>query len=223
MNLLHPMVKNKMGKITLKIYIKKQIKQITALSFASLLMCSCFQGTPSDKPAIHLNPNMDDQERYDALEKSPFFADGRVNRMPVEGTIARGDYYEDDAYALGKDSRGNFINLIPVKVTGTLMKRGQERYNIFCAPCHSRTGNGKGIVVKRGFLPPPSFHQENVVNFKDGYIFDVISNGVRNMPAYRKQIPIADRWAIVGYVRALQRTQNATLNDIPKDKLNELN
>lgn len=223
MNLLRLMMKNKMGRITLRSYFKKQIRQISAIGFASFLMFGCFQGTPSDKPAIHLNPNMDDQERYDALEKSPFFADGRVNRMTVDGTVARGEYYEDDAYSLGKDKRGNFVDLVPIKLSSEIMQRGQERYNIFCAPCHSRSGDGKGIVVKRGYLPPPSFHLENVRDFKDGYIFDVISKGVRNMPAYRKQIPIADRWAIVGYVRALQRTQNASLKDIPKDKLNELN
>jgi len=207
----------------LKTHFINRLRHIFLTAFLSLFLYSCFQGTPSDKPAIHLNPNMDDQQRYDALEKSPFFADGRVNRLTVEGTIARGEYYEDDAYALGKDARGNFIDLIPVKLTNEVMKRGQERYNIFCAPCHSKSGDGKGIVVKRGFLPPPSFHLDNVRDFKDGYLFNVITNGVRNMPAYRKQIPLSDRWAIVGYVRALQRTQNAAAEDIPKDKLNELN
>jgi mono/diheme cytochrome c family protein len=104
------------------------------------------------------------------------------------------------------------------------MARGQERYNIFCAPCHSLAGDGKGIVPKRGFLPPPSFFAEHVLDFTDGYIYEVITKGVRNMPSYKKQIPnVEDRWAIVAYVRALQRTQTATINDIPKEKLNDLN
>lgn len=217
------MMKNNIGRITLRVNFIKQIKRIFTVSVISLLLSGCFQGTPSDKPAIHLNPNMDDQQRYDPQEKSPFFADGRASRTTVEGTVARGEYYEDDAYALGKDNRGNFVDRIPMKLTPEMMKRGQERYNIYCSPCHSKAGDGKGIVVKRGFLPPPSFHQDKVRAFKDGYIFDVISKGVRNMPAYRKQIPIADRWAIIAYVRALQRTQNATIKDVPKDKLNGLN
>lgn len=206
----------------MKFYLKKIIHNAGLVTF-SLVLYGCLQGSPSDKPAIHLNPNMDDQERYDAQEKSEFFADGRTMRIPVEGTVARGDFYEDDAYASGKDFRGNFVDFIPLKLTSEIMKRGQERYNIFCAPCHSFSGDGQGIVVKRGFLPPPTFHQDNVRDFKDGYIYDVISNGVRNMPAYKKQIPIDDRWAIVGYVRALQRTQNASASDIPDEKLNELN
>lgn len=211
-----------MSKIILKIDYKNLI-QLAFLIIVSLFVSACLQGSPSDKPAIHLNPNMDDQQRYDAQEKSPFFADGRAMRTPIEGTVARGEFYEDEAYALGKNERGDYIDLIPVLLDEKIMMRGQERYNIYCAPCHSMSGDGKGIVVKRGFLPPPSFHQDNVRDFKDGYIYDVITNGVRNMPDYKKQIPIADRWAIVGYVRALQRTQNASAEDVPKDKLKELN
>lgn len=207
----------------MRVNFAKQIKQAFSVVVASVFLYGCFQGTPSDKPAIHLNPNMDDQQRYDPQEKSPFFADGRTSRLTVEGTVARGEYFEDDVYALGKDIRGNFVDLIPIKLTNEIMKRGQQRYNIYCAPCHSKSGDGKGIVVKKGFLPPPSFHQDNIRDFKDGYMFDVITNGVRNMPAYRKQIlSIDDRWAIVAYVRALQRTQNAGIEDIPEDKLNEL-
>ena len=98
-----------------------------------------------------------------------------------------------------------------------LLKRGQERFNIYCAPCHGQTGDGQGIVVQRGYLPPPSYHQDRLRKMPDGYIFDVITNGVRNMPSYRHQVPVADRWAIVSYLRALQRSQNATINDIPPE------
>jgi mono/diheme cytochrome c family protein len=96
-----------------------------------------------------------------------------------------------------------------------LLKRGQERFNIFCSPCHGRLGDGKGIVVERGYSPPPTFHSDRVRSFPDGHIFDVITNGIRNMPPYGPQIPASDRWAIVAYFRALQRSQNATVNDIP--------
>jgi mono/diheme cytochrome c family protein len=213
----------KMGRFILKFNRTNLLKRIPLALFIPILLVGCFRGTPSEKPAIHLNPNMDDQERYDPQEKSPFFADGRVMRDLVEGTVARGELNEDDAYFRGKDENGNYLKIIPVEVTMALMTRGQERYDIYCSPCHSKAGDGKGIVPKRGFLPPPSFFQENVLAFDDGYIYNVIANGVRNMPAYRKQIPVNDRWAIVAYVRALQKTHTATANDVPKDKLKELN
>jgi len=212
-----------MGKLILQAKNIIRIKRVLILISMSLFLIGCFRGTPSEETAIHLNPNMDDQERYDPQEKSTFFADGRTMRMPVEGTVARGELNEDDAVYLGKDARGNYVKTIPLNVKWELIERGQERYNIFCAPCHSLSGDGKSIVVKKGFLPPPSFHEEKVRAFDDGYIYEVITNGVRNMPDYKKQIPVEDRWAIVAYVRALQRTQNATVKDIPEDKLNELN
>jgi mono/diheme cytochrome c family protein len=212
-----------MGRSTLKRNWKKYLKTLLTLLTIMMVSMSCLRGQPSEKPPIHLNPNMDDQNRYDPQEKSKFFADGRVMRVPEEGTVARGELREDDAYYRGTDTDGEFIPKIPIKVDQALMARGQERYNIYCAPCHSRAGDGKGIVPKRGFLPPPSFHQDKIRDFADGYIYNVISNGVRNMPAYKKQIPVHDRWAIIAYVRALQRTQNATASDVPKDKLNELN
>jgi len=212
-----------MGRLILNSSIKNMLRLITLFVMLPLFFTGCFRGTPSEKPAIHLNPNMDDQQRYDPQEKSSFFADGRTMRELNEGTVARGELNEDNAYYRGMDDKGVYLKTIPVPVTKELMLRGQERYDIFCAPCHSRAGDGKGIVPKRGFLPPPSFFAENVLAFDDGYLYNVVSNGVRNMPAYKKQIPVNDRWAIIAYVRALQRTQTATANDIPKDKLKELN
>jgi len=210
-----------MGKIILESKTGTWIKRFSLLSL-SLIVLSCFRGTPSETPAIHLNPNMDDQEKFKAQGHNEFFADGRNMRMPVDGTVARGELFDDDALYHGKDEQGNYIKTIPLEVTHAFIERGQQRYNIYCAPCHSMSGDGKGIVPQRGFLPPPSFHQDKVRAFDDGYIYDVISNGVRNMPDYKKQIPVKDRWAIVAYVRALQRTQNATAGDIPEDKLKEL-
>jgi hypothetical protein len=215
------MKSNKMIKLILELKNSMYFKSLILLAIA-LVLAGCFRGTPSDKPPIHLNPNMDDQDRYNPQAKSTFFADHRTMRMPVDGTVARGELFADDAVYRGVDEKGNYIKTIPLEVTHEFMLRGQQRYNIYCSPCHSRAGDGKGIVVKRGFLPPPDFHQEKVINFADGYIYDVITNGVRNMPDYKKQIPVQDRWAIVAYVRALQRTQNATAKDIPEDKLNEL-
>ncbi len=183
-----------------------------------LSLTGCFRGLPSEKPPIHLNPNMDSQEKYKPQAKSEFFADGMTMRLPVEGTVARGDLRADDVYYTGKTAGGKTVKKLPVAITMDLLKRGQERYNIYCAPCHSPLGDGAGIIVKKGMLPPPNFHTDQVRNFDDGYFFEVISNGVRNMPGYKHQIAVADRWAIVAYIRALQRSQNASVKDLPEEK-----
>ena len=207
--------------LNLEISVYRWIKSILILALSVFLM-SCLRGKPTTVPPIHLNPNMDDQPRYDAQESSPFFNNGREMQIPVEGTVALDELNEDDALYRGKDGKGKWVTRIPVNVNQKLMARGQERYNIFCAPCHGKTGDGKGIVVQKGFMPPPSYYQENVLKFDDGYIYHVITDGIRVMPDYKKQIPVHDRWAIVAYVRALQRTRSASKNDVPKNKLNEL-
>jgi hypothetical protein len=151
------------------------------------------------------------------MEESEFFLDKSAMRMPVEGTVARGELHENTAYYYGKDDQGKFVQKAPVEFTLKLLERGQKRYNIYCTPCHGSTGYGQGIIVKKGFLPPPSFHLDRLRESEDGYIFDVISKGIRNMPSYQYQIPVSDRWAIVGYFRALQRSQYATEKEIPED------
>jgi mono/diheme cytochrome c family protein len=123
-------------------------------------------------------------------------------------------------FGLGKDDK--YIDSVPVDITLALLQRGQERYNIFCAPCHSKVGDGKGVLVTKGYVPPPTFHAERLRDIPDGYIYDVIMNGVRNMPSYKYQIPVNDRWAITAYVRALQLNQNATLDDVPKEMRDQL-
>ncbi len=175
----------------------------------------CYQGMPSKKPPIHINPNMDDQPKYQTQAESKFFANGQAMRMPVEGTIARGSLHDDVVYFTGKDARGKLVKTAPVAPTLEVLQRGQDRFNIFCSPCHGRLGDGAGMVVKRGMFPPPTYHQERIRNLEDGHIFDVITNGIRNMPSYKSQVPVADRWAIVNYVRALQRSQNAQAKDVP--------
>ena len=187
-----------------------------------IILVSCSQERPSVDPPIHLNPNMDDQPKYEAMEESKFFLDKSAMRMPVIGTVARGKLNEDSRYYLGKNTNDTFVKKMPVTITLPLLKRGQKRFNIYCSPCHGQTGAGQGIVIKKGFLPPNSFHIDRLRDIEDGYIFDVISNGLRNMPSYGYQVPVADRWAIVSYVRALQRSQNATINDIPEDIKNNM-
>lgn len=187
-----------------------------------IFISGCTRETPSDKTPIHLNPSMDNQQKYKPQAESKFFANGSAMRMPVDGTVARDFLRDDDRFYEGKNPDSTFVKEAPVEVTTQLLNRGRERFDIYCSPCHSRVGDGKGIMVERGYLPPPSFHTDRIRNMPDGKIFDVITNGLRNMPSYGHQVNPHDRWAIVKYLRALQRSHDATINDIPtelKDKI----
>jgi cytochrome c len=167
---------------------------------------------------VHLVQNMDDQPRYKAQSESRFFADGLSMREPIEGTVPRGWLRLDSSvYYEGKDAGGNLVEKSPLIATMELLERGRQRYDIYCAPCHGRVGDAKSTVVKQGMLAPPSFHEQRLRDTADGHFYEVITDGVRNMPPYRYQIPVKDRWAIVAYVRALQRSQNATENDVPSE------
>lgn len=189
---------------------------------AALLLSGCTRERTSEKTPIHLNPNMDNQEKYKAQAESRFFADGATMRTPVEGTVARGELRDDTKYFTGKDEKGNFIKKNPLAVTMEGLQRGQERFNIYCSPCHSKVGDGKGIMIEKGYVPPPSFHIDRIRDMTDGEIYDIISNGIRNMPSYRHQIHPDDRWLIILYLRALQRSQNAKLIDIPEQIRNTI-
>lgn len=186
----------------------------------ALAGCSLRPGPNS--PPIQVHPDMDNQPKYKAQAASPFFADGRASHLPVEGTIARGQLKEDDALFTGKTG-GEYVKTIPLPINEALLRRGQERFNISCAPCHGRTAYGNGMVAQRanGALVPANLHEERIRQVPDGYIFDVITNGVRTMQSLRHQIPEQDRWAIIAYVRALQRSQHATAADVPAgEKIN---
>ena len=162
--------------------------------------------------------DMQDQPKSIPLRPSSFFNDGRSERPLVEGTVARGHLNADTAFYTGKvDNKP--IDAFPFPVTRAVLNRGQERYNIYCSPCHDRLGNGHGMIAQRGFNhpPPQSYHIDRLRQAPVGYFFDVITNGVGAMPDYAAQIDPADRWAIVAYVRVLQLSQNASLNDVPPD------
>ena len=201
------------------------MKNITVIIFlfcAAIFISGCYRGRPSKKPPIHLVPDMDSQPRYDSQEESGYFEDAATMRLPVQGTIAIGQLNEDVAYYQGKNNSGAFVRDMPVEITLPMLRRGQQRFNIYCTSCHSRIGDGNGIVVKKGYLPPPTFHSERLRNVEDGHIFDVITNGIRNMPSHAHQIPVEDRWAIVAYIRALQKSQNATIDDVPVELREEI-
>ena len=158
--------------------------------------------------------DMHDTPRYEPLEASTFFADGRGSRMPVANTVARGMLREDDHLYQGKID-GELTDIFPMPVTAEVRARGQERFNVFCSPCHGRTGQGNGMVVQQGFRAPPSYHEARLRNAPAGYFFDVMTHGFGAMSDYSSQISISDRWAIAAYIRALQRSQQATIDDVP--------
>ena len=181
----------------------------------------CSRGLPREKRPLQVIPDMEFQPKYKAQGESPLFADGRAMRTPPEGTVARGTLKEDPAYFEGKVGDTYLVHN-PRPLSGELLARGRARFNIYCSPCHDRTGSGKGMVVASGLVPPPSFHEDRIVGVDDGYIFEVITKGVRTMPSYAAQIPVEDRWAIVAYVRALQRSRRGTLADVPAESRKEL-
>ena len=181
------------------------------------------RGRISDKPPIHINPNMDAMERFEAQEENPIFDDHRAMRPPVPGTVARGMLRSDVRFFTGRDSTGAFVSIMPVRKTQDLYLRGQERYDIYCAVCHGKAGDGQGILMTGGYgFAPIGYHDDRLRGIEDGYLFDVITRGIRTMPGYAQQIPVADRWAIVAYMRALQLSQHATAGDIPADILSSL-
>ena len=158
--------------------------------------------------------DMQNQPKYIPLRPSSFFADGRSERPLVDGTVARGHLDDDFLYYTGKGPDGQPSNEFPFPVTRDVLARGQARFNIYCSPCHDRLGNGLGMIVRRGYRRPPSYHIDRLRKVPNGYIFDVITNGFGAMPDYAAQIAPRDRWAIVAYVRALQLSQNASVNDL---------
>jgi len=155
--------------------------------------------------------DMQDQPKYKPQRPSEFFADGRDGRPEVDGTIARGELNEDTAYYNGKDAAGKDVDAFPIAVDKAVIARGHQRYDIYCAPCHGRLGNGMGMIVQRGFKQPPSYHIDRLRNAP------VVTNGYGAMLNYSQQIQVRDRWAIVAYIRALQYSQNASVNDLPTE------
>ena len=158
--------------------------------------------------------DMHDQPKYRGLRGSDFFADGQGARPLVANTVARGHLNDDALLATGKEGQ-NDATEFPFPVTEQVMARGHERFDIYCSPCHGRTGEGNGMVVRRGFRRPPSYAEDRLRDAPIGHFYDVITNGFGAMPDYASQIRVADRWAIVAYIRALQLGGHAALADVP--------
>ena len=170
-----------------------------------------------------LRQRMYDQEKYEAHEATTFFKDGLTSRAPIEGTVARGGLRLDTHLNEGKVN-GELATTLPpsIEFNRALLERGQQRYNIYCTPCHDRTGSGNGIVVQRGLKQPPSLHQDRLRNAAIGYYFDVITNGFGSMFSYASRIPVNDRWAVAAYIRALQFSQEAAYDELPAEDQRQL-
>jgi mono/diheme cytochrome c family protein len=153
---------------------------------------------------------MDDQPKVLAQTASEFFYNGSSMREPVPGTVAIDGLKEDAAFFTGKGADGQFVAKIPVTTDEALLERGRQRYVIYCQPCHDARGDGKGILFQRGNVPTASFHDEKILKYADGQIFDIMTNGMGLMPSYRWPIPTADRWAIIAYIRELERKRQAS-------------
>jgi mono/diheme cytochrome c family protein len=193
------------------------------LSWVPLALIARARQVKSAKPRIQVVPDMDNQPKFGPQSRNRLFADRRAMRPPVEGTVARGALREDDGLYRGA-AGGVWIEQMPVPLTDQLLRRGRERYDIYCSPCHGLSGYGDGMIAKRAdalqegtWTPPASSHSELVRGRPVGHLYNTITNGIRNMPAYGPQITVEDRWAVVAYLRALQRSQSATVEDVPPE------
>ncbi|GAB4237374.1 MAG: hypothetical protein Kow00109_11320 [Acidobacteriota bacterium] len=186
-----------------------------AARWGALLALATWIGTSSCRLDMH------DQPRYESYEASDFFEDGSAGRIPPRGTVAQGELFADELLYTGK-LNGQDADVLPFPVTRELLDRGQERFNIFCSPCHDRAGTGHGIIVERGMKQPPSLHILRLREAPIGHFFDVITNGYGEMFSYASRIPPRDRWAIAAYIRALQLSQNAATDELTPADLRRL-
>ena len=181
---------------------------LLALLAATALVAGCRQ-------------DMHDGPRYEAFEASSTFSDNRASRTPPAGTVARGWQRDDEALYTGKIN-GVTVDQFPFAIGREDLGRGQQRFNIYCSPCHGRLGDGNGMVVQRGLRQAASYHNDRLRQERIGYFFDVITNGFGAMQGYAEQVPVRDRWLIASYVRVLQFSQNAPAADVPAERRSEL-
>ena len=179
---------------------------VSFVSFVSLTLAAL--GVSACRQDMH------DQPKYVPMRQSTFFADARSARPIVEGTVPRGHLRDDELMYTGKVG-GQDATMFPAPIDAGTMARGRERFDIYCSPCHARTGLGDGMVVLRGYRRPPSLLQDRLRDAPVGHFFDVITNGFGAMPDYATQIRAEDRWAIIAYIRALQLSGHATLAEVP--------
>jgi mono/diheme cytochrome c family protein len=191
-----------------------RLPALLALAAAGIGLAGC-SNFPSRSPQVWIWDDMKKQPKYKSQLSSPFFADGRASRRPVEGTVSEEGYRADESRATGVAAGNVYVARNPQPLTRETLLRGQAKFNVYCAPCHDRTGSGRGIVALRSGWLPGNLVEDRIAAMVDGEIFHVATMGRRTMPGYRFQVSDEDRWAIVAYVRALQRARRATINDVP--------
>ncbi len=198
---------------------------VAVMSVVPFALAAKARYTKSDSPRIHLIQDMDSQPKYKAQRENPFFADNRADRPAIDGTVAVGEAREDDKLYKGREG-GAWARTFPsqIALNDATMERGRQRFGIYCTPCHGQIGLGDGMVAKRAdslaqgtWIPPTNMTQDYLRSMPVGQLFNSISNGIRNMPGYASQIKTEDRWAIIMYVRALQRSRNGSVSDVPPD------
>ncbi len=194
------------GRWTLR--VGRSSARAVAIAAACLALAACRQ-------------DMHDAPSYDPLQQTNFFANGAASRPLVANTVARGQLRADEHLYTGKVN-GQVATEFPMPVTQAVLDRGQERFNVYCSPCHGRTGEGNGMIVQRGFRAPPSYHQDRLRDAPVGYFFDVMTNGFGAMQDYSAQVTVPDRWAIAAYIRVLQLSRHATVDDVPADRRGDL-
>jgi hypothetical protein len=199
------------------------MRRLLVFTLFAALLVGC-RGRQSEAPPIHPHLSMDFQEKFQPQTYNPLFEDEASMRKPPTGTVARGQLRANSELFEGRTDNGEYVERIPVAVNRAVLERGQSQYNVYCAPCHGRSGDGNGIIMRGdyGYTPASSYHVDRLRQVTDGYLYDVIANGVRNMPAYAQQIPVRDRWAIVAYIRALQRSQYARPEGLPESLVKRL-
>jgi mono/diheme cytochrome c family protein len=202
------------------------------LAFLCLLTVSVMgiRGMNSTLPPIEVFPDMDRQAKFKPQTPSKFFGDGRADRLPVPGTVPHGrgvvadpDFLRaDDAHYAGKNADGSFVRGFPVEVNAALLKKGGERFQIYCQPCHGALGDGNGITKQYGMIATPSYHDDRIRNMPEGEIFNTITHGKNTMSSYADKLSPDERWAVIAYVRALQRAHHATIDDVPLENRGDL-
>jgi hypothetical protein len=212
-------------------FVAPTLAILIAVALVPLALAAKARVSRSTSPRVHLVPDMDQTRAYKPQQRNRVFRDGRADRPPVPGTVARGELFQDDHLHRGKVGE-EWARDLPVPLTRELLSRGRDRYAIFCATCHGLSGNGLGPTAIRAespdvlsqgtWTPPTPYDNEQVRNRAPGHLFNTITNGIRNMPAYGPQIPVPDRWAIVSYVQALIRARHSSIEDVPQDMREKL-
>ncbi|MGC4073199.1 MAG: cytochrome c [Nibricoccus sp.] len=197
---------------------------VLALAVVGTVSIFGFRGSISTKPPLEVFPDMDRQAKYKAQAASPFFADGRADRPLPAGVVSRGDLRADDHLHLGKKADGSWASGFPasISIDAKLLERGQDRFAIYCQPCHGAIGDGNGITKSYGMGATPSYHDDRLRKMSEGEIYNTIIHGKGNMLSYADKLSPEDRWAVIAYVRALQRAQTGSIKDVPASHKSEL-